>query len=654
MGTGGKRFRLAAAHFNRVVSTRLLIAHRLLAGFREAEKWRELVVANTLMADLEVVMSQPQLTETDIRNLASSQSYDRGYRYYHSGAVFDVIRRGNVLTAKVAGSEYEPYQVQVTLSAGSVAETSCTCPYDWGGICKHIVAALLVWVHERDEIEEKPALETLLAELTAVQLRQVLLGVAADGPEFAEAIEREVAWLQEQPAALAEQATTAVPVDINAVRREIHKDFRLAGKGDPLEYGYYDEYAALTVDADGILQPHLEKVTALLDAGDLDTAVTLISAIINIFIDGLTDLDDYIYEYNEDAFGDATLTLGAILTEVLLSRDMPPEEQEEWLDRIADWEEALGELEIAQTAVEQGWTYPPLVAAMQGNITEKGAWEGEAPIYADELALARLRILARQGRQQEYINLAAAEGQTKLSITMLAKSGDVEKAAAEAKAYLVYPSEILAAASAMAAQDALSLALEVGEHGLALEQETGKLELARWTRDQASASGNQTLALRAAQVAFRQGTTLADYTAVQQIAGDQWPSIRPTLLQQLQKSWHIAHKIDIYLHENMLAEAMAALDEKQAFVLEGELRRVVEATRASTPDWGIRKYQERAEEIMDAGRSGSYDTAVSWLSHARDIYQQHNRLPEWQRYLDGVLETHQRKYKLVPMLRNIR
>jgi uncharacterized Zn finger protein len=596
-------------------------------------------------------MSQLQLTETDIRNWASSQSYDRGYRYYQSGAVFDVIRRGNLLTAKVGGSEYEPYRVQVTLTDGGVAETSCTCLYDWGGICIHIIAALLVWVHERDEIEEKPALETLLAELTAVQLRQVLLGIAATGPEFAEAIERELTWLQEQPAA---SAGAPVAVDINAVRREIHKDFRLAGKGDPLEYGYYDEYAALTVDVDGILQPHLEKVTALLDGGDVDTAVTLISAIIDTFIDGMTGLDDYIYEYNEDAFGDAALTLGAALAEVLLSRDMPPEEQEEWLDQIADWEKALGELEIAQTAVEQGWTYPPLVAAMQGNITEQGAWEGEAPIYADELALARLRILARQGRQQEYIHLAAAEGQTELSITMLAESGAVEKAAAEAKAYLVYPSEILAVASAMAAKGALSLALEVAEHGLALEQETGKLELARWTRDQASASGNQTLALKAAQVAFGQGTTMADYTAVQQIAGDQWPSIRPTLLQHLQKSWHISHKIDIYLHENMLAEAMAALDEKQAFVLEGELRRVVEATRASTPDWGIRKYQERAEEIMDAGRSGSYDTAVSWLRHARDIYQQHNRLPEWQRYLDGILETHQRKYKLVPMLRNIR
>lgn len=116
----------------------------MLAGFRDVDgDYREFGVVGMLMVELEVVMSKPQLTETDIRNLASSQSYDRGYRYYRSGAVSDVFRRGNVLTAKVAGSEYEPYRVQVTLIGEGVAETSCTCPYDWGGICKHIVAALL-------------------------------------------------------------------------------------------------------------------------------------------------------------------------------------------------------------------------------------------------------------------------------------------------------------------------------------------------------------------------------------------------------------------------------------------------------------------------------------------------------------------------------
>jgi hypothetical protein len=120
--------------------------------------------------------------------------------------------------------------------------------------------------------------------------------------------------------------------------------------------------------------------------------------------------------------------VGAILAEVLLSLELNQADKEKWLAQIADWTEALDDLDIAKTALEQGWTYPPLVSAMEGNITEKGAWDGEAPFYADELVLVRLRILNRQGRVPEYVNLAAAEGQAELSINMIAQSGDINRA----------------------------------------------------------------------------------------------------------------------------------------------------------------------------------------------------------------------------------
>jgi hypothetical protein len=42
------------------------------------------------------------------------------------------------------------------------------------------------------------------------------------------------------------------------------------------------------------------------------------------------------------------------------------------------------------------------------------------------------------------------------------------------------------------------------------------------------------------------------------------------------------------------------------------------------------------------------------IDSARDIYLQHARGAEWQAYLAGLLKTHARKYKLVPMLRGIR
>lgn len=595
------------------------------------------------------------ISESDIRALASTQSFERGEEYYYDDSVFDLVRRGDDFTAKVEGSSYKPYQVQVKIFNDNIVAPTCSCPYDWGGICKHIVATLLAVIHEPETIVEKPELSTLLAELTADQLRQILIGLADEGPAIAEAIEREMSWLQEQPVTPDVSKSESVTVDINAVRREINKDFRLAGKGDSFQHGYYDEYSGLEMNPDEILQPHLEKVLALLDAGDVETAETLITTVINSYIDGLSELDEWVYEYNEDILIEANLTLGAVLAEVLLTLDLEPGEQVEWLDQIADWEDGLGDLEIAVTAVEQGWSYPPLAAAMQGNITEKGAWEGEAPYYADELALARLHVLARQGRTQEYINLAEAEGQIELAVNMRVQSGDIEKAITDAKAYIMNPQAILTLAEILTDKGEVVASFEVAEFGLNLEEKWGygKVELARWTREQAATAGKNELALKAAQVAFTSSYALDDYKAVQQLAGDQWQTTKPELLKQLQQGYYHSLKIDVYLFENMLTEAMAVLD-NPVYAPDHDLHRVIEATREVYPDWGIRMSKGKAEAIMDAGSSGSYDTAVSWLKTTRDVYQQHKRQQEWETYLDSLLQTHHRKYKLVPMLRDIR
>lgn len=67
--------------------------------------------------------------EADIRAGANAQSFDRGSSYYRSAAVSNVVRRGNLLTAEVEGSEDEPYDVAVTLSdAGGISQATCTCP----------------------------------------------------------------------------------------------------------------------------------------------------------------------------------------------------------------------------------------------------------------------------------------------------------------------------------------------------------------------------------------------------------------------------------------------------------------------------------------------------------------------------------------------
>lgn len=132
------------------------------------------------------------LTEGLIRQHSAPESFQRGQQYYRDGAVRSLVRRGGVIEAEVDGSAPGPYQVRVTFDAGGVTGAACTCPYDRGGWCKHVVAALLMCLHEAQAIEERQPLETRLAGLTAEQLREVLLSIVGRDFQLADALERQL------------------------------------------------------------------------------------------------------------------------------------------------------------------------------------------------------------------------------------------------------------------------------------------------------------------------------------------------------------------------------------------------------------------------------------------------------------------------------
>ena len=136
------------------------------------------------------------ITESDIRALASAQSYDRGQDYFHTNSVTDIQKRGNTLLADVEGSGYEPYQVCVELDEDDVISTSCTCPYDWGGICKHIVTVLLSYIHQPEQISERPPIEDLLTGLKEADLRGILTGLLESEPHLIEQVEIRIATLK--------------------------------------------------------------------------------------------------------------------------------------------------------------------------------------------------------------------------------------------------------------------------------------------------------------------------------------------------------------------------------------------------------------------------------------------------------------------------
>ena len=74
---------------------------------------------------------------------ATETSFERGEEY--QDAVSKLQKQGNKYTANVHGTE--KYKVEVVESADDIY-THCTCPYDYEGICKHIIAVGLNIVEE--------------------------------------------------------------------------------------------------------------------------------------------------------------------------------------------------------------------------------------------------------------------------------------------------------------------------------------------------------------------------------------------------------------------------------------------------------------------------------------------------------------------------
>jgi uncharacterized Zn finger protein len=615
-------------------------------------------------------MSTLQLTEAQIRNLASGGVFQRGWDYYYGGAVLRLIQRGDDIFAEVQGSDYEPYQVHVTVEDGDITATSCTCPYDYGDVCKHVVATLLTYLHQSEAIEQRPPVEELLAGLDAEQLRQIMLRLLERQPDLADLLESYVQQFSTQPAptetGVPAPSKSLPPLNREAIRRQVsaalHASDRMRYEDG---YGYGSQAYQLT--------PILNQLEPYLQAGSADV-LEVLAEITEEYVDA------WVYEegYFDEA-GDFSYTLAGYWVTALLNADLAKAERRKWASRIQQWQRSLADyglddaLESARIAAEQGWDDPQIQRALRGEI-ERGEYREDD--LEEDLLAARLQILERQGRNEEYLNLALAAGQLAQYAVMLVKLGRVEEATEVGLHSLATASEALGLAQALHEAGATDAALRVAEHGLSLETAAGpsgmlhasgiyigeyppalgdgKVALARWLRDQASAQGQTECALDAALVAARESVTLADYQAVQSLAGERWQALRDELLDQLRQRtsyWHLNGKVDIFLSEELFDDAIAVIEANEGAYELAE--KTADALVKHRPNWVVDLSQRHAERIADQAKADRYSYAVRWLQRARDAARVAGREPEFRAYVQQLIAKHKRKYKLVPMLEQL-
>ncbi|MBI4598769.1 hypothetical protein HY734_01065 [Candidatus Uhrbacteria bacterium] len=96
------------------------------------------------------------LTEGILKHVAAPNSYHKGRSYFADGAVEDIsIKRltsgETVVRGFVQGSDRYRTEFTVSTDGDEVTDYDCTCPFDWDGACKHVVALGLAALDEADQ-----------------------------------------------------------------------------------------------------------------------------------------------------------------------------------------------------------------------------------------------------------------------------------------------------------------------------------------------------------------------------------------------------------------------------------------------------------------------------------------------------------------------
>ena len=593
----------------------------------------------------------PIITEAAIRDLARPQSYDRGEKYYKQGAVREVTRRGNRLEAAVEGSQYEPYQIQIELDESGVVNTMCSCLYDHGGICKHRVAVLLTYIRNPDEISQRPPISKLVADTNPAELRDLLVALVERRPDLAEWIESRLETAQSEDTA-GDSTNQSPDINRDSIRR--HVQYVLQPPNER-ESQAYDTYATVETDVEE-LGELLDQARAAIEASDGESALDVLDPLADELMDEewlALSYDDSqgIFEFFDD--------IDTALAEALLTANFAGSERDDWEAKLRGWKNEMSSYtdrppySVALAVVQRDWDCDPIQEAMKPESSDADLWDKEHPWYARDVIRARLNVLERQDRIEEYLNLAAAADLTDAYVTMLVSEGRIDEAIEYGQQHLQSPDDSLTLAKALRSHDRPQAALEIAQYGLTLDG-SGKAALAGWLRDRASSMSEPEVALKAAITAFKASPTLVSYQATEERAGEDWPAIREELLEALANrdttQQSAQRHVEIFLYAERYDEAIAIADRFSDYKV---VEPVADAVWNERPQWTIDACKAQAKPIIEEGKSQRYRHAVDWLETAGNAADAVDELDDWRDYVQDLRDDHYQKYKLRPMLEEL-
>jgi len=261
-------------------------------------------------------------TRDSIREICTAQSFQRGVEYFEAGQVRDLTVADSEVTATVRGSH--DYRTTVDLSATQFAPR-CSCPYDYDGECKHVVAVLLAVADRSDELlgdrsdtsdygdeaaqaSNKPmprAVERAVDEADDETVRTFLSRILAEDEHR-----------REQFLALVDGPAEKSAADY---RREIDQRFEdAAGQHDIVEYDTRLDFSQ-----------YYDRADTYRENANAEQALKIYRALAETIHENLDRIDD-----SSGHYGDQVARAVETYAETVREMDRSPEERHEYIDSL--------------------------------------------------------------------------------------------------------------------------------------------------------------------------------------------------------------------------------------------------------------------------------------------------------------------------------
>lgn len=578
----------------------------------------------------------PEFTEIDVQAWVGARSFQRGYHYFEDESILNPRRRGQNLIAECQGSQVTPYRVEIRLGPDGILGGNCTCSAGDGGHCKHAAALLLSWLHEPDSFVEVPELDKLLENRSKADLISLIQQMVTRYPDLDQLLELSAL----------NNLAPGEPIRAELIEQQIRRAFSSAG----------GEMGGSNAQIADNLQPILDLGEDLLDREDVANAAVIYQTL----MDGLLVYDDCLLN---DEGGD----LGQVLAECEQGiRDSLRSTSDTNLRRgllhalfeLFVWDLQAGGLGYADEtpsilAAEASQDEKNMIADwVQAELPEGAGWDEDYQRRA--LGGLWLDLMADQLDDETYLRICRETARKHDLIDRLLTLGRVQEAMDTVHEGTGY--SITSVADRFEKHGHPELAVQIIHEHPSSETDIQMLE---WLKQYAIRHNQTHEALRLAELLFWQAQSLENYNALLETANStgERDSVRSNILQRLENAGNFSLLVEIYLMENEVDLALAALERVNPDIWWGRMsvlrRQVAQAVEIPRPHEAIRQYLMLAEDLIEQRSRGSYAEAALLLQKVQKLYRGLGEENRWSEIINSLRSEYRRLPAFMDELRRV-